>query len=234
LFTRDYTDFFDLQESGDSTRGRVRRDFLSVLEGDLQAVGMPAAGAARAAGHLWDAMTAPARHYHTPVHVLAMFQYAQRSGIDLSPAERLAIWFHDSVYDASAPNGRNEADSARWMTEALGDCADGGLIIAASQMILSTAHHTCDPLPVEHHRVLDLDLAGFTAPSDTFDRQSAALRREFAHLPDARYACQTTAFLRALLARRSIFRTEPFAASEAAARSRIQQEIRRLESNSGL
>jgi predicted metal-dependent HD superfamily phosphohydrolase len=233
LCTRDYTEYFDLHDADAPTQRQVRDDFLAGVEHDLQAVGVVTPSATRIARRLWSALAAPPRHYHSPVHILAMLQYAERAGLQLTTAERLAVWFHDVVYDPAAPTGHNEAHSARRMRDDLdGEPIGADVLEMASQIILSTAHHTHEEAPPEHHRVLDLDLAGFTAPPDVFDRQSAALRREFAHVPEARYARQTAGFLRALLARRTIFRTEPFAPFEAQARARIEREIQRLESGS--
>jgi predicted metal-dependent HD superfamily phosphohydrolase len=229
--TRDYTHFFDLQEADVQARQAVQREFLDLLSGDLQRMGLLLELAQSVAHQLWNKMSAPARRYHSAIHVLGMLGYAQKMGLHLSDAERLATWFHDSVYDASAPNARNESESARFLTDSLGGGPVASQVVnQAAEAIRWTAHHTRNDVPPEHHQIMDLDLAGFLAPPDVFARQSAALRREYAHLSDAQYAAGTIEFLRGLLARRTIYYTPPFAARENDARHQIQAEIQRLGS----
>jgi predicted metal-dependent HD superfamily phosphohydrolase len=157
-----------------------------------------------------------------------MFEFARRHALGLSVPERLAVWYHDCIYDPTAGPGENEARSAEHMGRELeGLPLEPSDLEMAAGIVLSTAHHTRDDLPPAHDRVMDLDLASFTAPPEVFDRQSAALRLEFTHVSDADYAAAD--FLRGLLDRRRIFRTPQFARHEVQARRQIEQEMHRLQ-----
>lgn len=228
---RDYTDFFDAQRADAATRAQLRGDFVSALRREMRAIGLTNGSLGHLQERLWSVMDQPIRHYHSPVHVLAMFDYAAAAGMELTIPERLAIWFHDSVYDPTAPPGANEAQSASLMSRWLSDASlDPHALAQAQKIILSTAQHAAQDVPREHHRVLDLDLAGFSAPRDVFERQSAALRLEFAHVSDTEYAQATAEFLRTLLSRGSVYRSAEMAARESAARRQIEREIQRLTS----
>lgn len=63
---------------------------------------------------LFTAYSEPHRHYHTLAHVVEMLDCLEESSELARDRDMLslAIWFHDVVYDSTAPHGGNEAASA--------------------------------------------------------------------------------------------------------------------------
>lgn len=177
----------------------------------------------------WWKMTEPGRHYHTPVHIMGMFNTADRHKIQLDDVQQLAIWFHDAVYDPHAPGGENENRSAAWLTRLLSEAqiqhetGDG-----AADLIRWTAHHTDPNVPAPNAIIMDLDLSGLSSATANFTRQSEAVRAEFRHLSDRDYARNTIGFFTRLLDRKHIYRTPVFKPFESVAREHLKQEIERL------
>lgn len=165
----------------------------------------------------------PQRAFHTIEHVTSVVALTPQLGGD----DRLvfAAWFHDAVY---APGSRrNEPRSARLARERLGElgypAAEQRFV---SDAVLATASHAApradfDPL-------LDADLAVLAADADAYAEYAAAIRREFAHVPDFLYRRGRAAFLREMLERPTIYRTDAGRARfEAAARRNIRAELDR-------
>lgn len=232
--SQDYIAFFDLQQADTDRVEHTRHDFVGGCAALLVRLGVPSERSDTIADHLYHHMADPVRHYHTPVHVLAMFAHAARAGVALSEAEQLAVWFHDGVYDAAATPGDNETNSADWMTELLSDAgADASTLSAADAMIRATAKHLDVEAEPEHYTLMDLDLAGMSVDQDAFDRQSDAVRAESPHLDDDEYRQRTAAFFSRLLARERLYRSPAFADREALARQRIADEVERLTGANG-
>lgn len=232
--SQDYIEFFDLQQAETDRVERTRHDFIGGCAALLVRLGVEPERADTIADHLYHHMADPVRHYHTPVHVLAMFAHAARAGVELSDAEQLAVWFHDGVYEAAADPGDNETNSADWMSELLSDAgADESTVQAADVMIRATAKHLDIEAEPDHYTLMDLDLAGMSADQDAFDRQSDAVRAEASHLDDDEYRQRTAAFFSRLLARDRLYRSPAFADRESVARQRIADEIERLTRTNG-
>lgn len=100
----------------------------------------------------------PWRVYHNRSHVLDLFQFAAENGFQLAPEQALAVLFHDSVYDPTAPHGSNERASADLLSE-LCDHLPFTMVATAHQIVLDTLDHT--PRSTFSHLVLDLDLSPF-------------------------------------------------------------------------
>lgn len=97
----------------------------------------------------------------------------------------LAAWFHDAVYDVRAPAGGSEEASARL---AAGEvrAAGGSAALAAevARLVRLTAGHTVDPADRSGAVLVDADLWILSAPPSRYDRYVAAVRAEYAHVPD--------------------------------------------------
>ncbi len=233
-FSHNYAEFFDVHAAQETVVSRTHRDFVTYLAELLMRLGVDEARAADICDDLWRRMTAPSRHYHTPVHVLGMLSCAEEMSLALSDAEQLAVWFHDAIYEVDAAPGDNERQSADWMIEVLSDAgADAAIVHAAAQMIRWTACHLEAEVPPAYQTVLDLDLWGLSAAPDIFSRQSTAVRSEMAHLGEEQYSRNTIAFFQRLLERPRLYRTDTFARFEAAARQQVTSEIRRLAKHVG-
>lgn len=169
----------------------------------------------------------PHRRYHDREHIGEMLDAALGLGAMLTPAQALALLFHDAVYVPGAPRGANEAMSAQ-LLRAYAHGISLDCIERAAQIVVDTAEHT--PRSLEAELVLDLDLLRLAAPPTHFDRYSRAVlaeQRALIRLDDEeaayRYFCRLRRpFFERLLARESIFRT-PLArrAFEAPARANL-------------
>lgn len=234
-FTLDYTDYVDVAGGHDSIVSRVRGDYCPQLAACLEQLGGDPAACRRIAQEAFDRMIEPGRFYHTPAHVLGIFQIADRRRVTLSPGEQVAVWFHDVIYDAVDPDNLNEARSAQWAKERLTDAGvDPAAVRFAAEAILSTAHHLDDDVPQAHHMIMDMDLAGLAAPAPVFARMSRAVQNEFHAIPEADYFQGRVRFFNGLLDRRCIFRTPQFHDLEAPARRQLKGEIDRLQAVLGV
>jgi predicted metal-dependent HD superfamily phosphohydrolase len=182
----------------------------------------------------------PARAYHTLVHladVLARLDVlATDPRVALPARERavvsLAAFFHDAIYDAIPDNGAgsNEAASARLAREVL-------LLLGAPRPVTAevarlvdlTAAH--DPAPDDRLGALlcDADLGVLAAAPAAYEAYAAAVRREYAAVPDELFRAGRARILTALIERPAIFRTPPGHESwEAPARANVTAEVARL------
>ena len=173
----------------------------------------------------------PHRRYHDERHLedvlLSLDQLAVR-GERVSPATLLAAWFHDAVY-AGTPS--DELDSAQLATESLSSFAlDAALLERVHAMIVATTpgREEADPDPALAH-LLDADLAIFAAPPHRYARYAAAVREEYAHVPDAEFAAGRARILQAYLDRPAIYRTATARGLwEHRARANVAAELERL------
>ena len=91
------------------------------------------------------AYTQPDRHYHNLNHIDRLLTTIDRTESLQNPtAVRLAVWFHDFVYDSQASD--NEAQSAKSAEELLTNIGiSSELIDRVQQLILATQGHQIDP-----------------------------------------------------------------------------------------
>jgi len=111
----------------------------------------------------------PHRAYHDRLHLREMFDAAIELGEFLSPAQSLALIFHDAIYVPGAARGSNEAMSAQ-LLRVYTPGLDRGLIDGACAIVMDTAEHLARSPAAE--LVLDLDLMRLAAPPLDFDRYS--------------------------------------------------------------
>ncbi|GMA20721.1 hypothetical protein MM440_09145 [Arsenicicoccus piscis] len=190
----------------------------------------------------------PQRHYHDLRHLaemlVAITELASETGLaphDLLVA-RVAAWFHDAIYDPTAPAGANErasAELALTALEALRTSTDDIAAVvtlvdlttshdASSQELSSHEAHGGNPVP-SVPVFLDADLWILAAPPERFDEYCAQVRREYAHVPDDLYAAGRSAILGPLADRDRLYATEhAHARWDAAARLNLARERRRL------
>ena len=152
----------------------------------------------------------PQRHYHTVEHLTAVLDRVDllEEYADDPDVVRLAAWFHDAVY--LPDRSENEERSAR--------------------LVRLTVTH--DPADDDRDgRVLcDADLAILAAPPQAYAAYAAAVREEYAFVPDAAFRAGRAAVLRQLLDLPRLFRT-PYGEREWAARARenLREEWARLD-----
>ncbi|QMU74935.1 hypothetical protein GXW83_03295 [Streptacidiphilus sp. PB12-B1b] len=180
----------------------------------------------------------PQRRYHTVHHLAAVLAAvdsleaaaaaAGGTGAD-ADAVRLACWFHDAVY---APDRtENEERSARLAERVLAELGVAQPLAAeTARLVRLTVDH--DPAPGDANGALlcDADLAVLGGDAEAYAAYAAAVREEYAFVPDDAFRAGRAAVLRQLLALPALFRTPAAAdAYEARARANLAAELAALD-----
>lgn len=170
---------------------------------------------------LLAAYRGPDRHYHDEQHLAEVLDRLDDLGCaDL--AVQLAAWFHDGVHRGTADD---EERSAQWAGRTLpADLAD-----EVARLVRLTASHrpADDDLPGQ--LLCDADLAILAASPERYAAYAAAVRREYAAVPDRDFAHGRAAVLSDLLAKQPLFHS-PLARAEWEDRARrnVTAELARL------
>ncbi|MET8503428.1 hypothetical protein ABZV60_02090 [Streptomyces sp. NPDC004787] len=175
----------------------------------------------------------PQRRYHTADHLRAVLhridELADQGGeggeLELV---RLAAWFHDAVYrpDRTENEERSAALAERALTEA-------GLtpheVTEVARLVRLTVTHDPAPGDLNGETLCDADLAILASDPDTYRGYAAAVREEYAFVPDAAFRDGRAAVLRQLLSLPRLFRTPYGAAAwEERARENLERELAEL------
>ncbi|MBW1603739.1 hypothetical protein JJV70_16815 [Streptomyces sp. JJ66] len=172
----------------------------------------------------------PQRRYHTTEHLAAVLDRVDElAGHATDPdAVRLAAWFHDAVYrpDRSENEERSAALAERALPEA-GVRADRTAEV--SRLVRLTVTHDPARGDTNGEVLCDADLAVLAGSPDAYAAYAAAVRAEYAFVPDATFAAGRADVLRHLLALPRLFRT-PHGTThwEAPARHNLTTELRLL------
>lgn len=173
----------------------------------------------------------PQRRYHTVDHLTAVLDRVDLLAeyADDPDVVRLAAWFHDAVYFPD--RSENEERSARLAERALPEAGVSGARTAeVARLVRLTVTH--DPADDDRDgRVLcDADLAILAAPPKAYAAYAAAVREEYAFVPDAAFRAGRAAVLRQLLDLPRLFRT-PYGEREweERARENLREELARLD-----
>jgi predicted metal-dependent HD superfamily phosphohydrolase len=176
----------------------------------------------------------PHRHYHTVEHLVAVLDVVDAyDSLATNPdLVRLAAWYHDARYDPTARGIANERASAELGSAVLSAL---GLPIAAiaevRRLVLLTAGHDVPSGDPDGALLCDADLAILARPPAEYDRYAAAIRREYAHVPDNAFRAGRAAILDHLLGLPQLFRSAPLAQRwERPARANLKRELANLRS----
>ena len=176
----------------------------------------------------------PHRRYHDGTHLAAVLDVVDLYA-DLAPHPdrvRLAAWLHDAVYDPHAATGANERDSAVLANDLLTrlGVAPAAATDVAMLVALTDGHAAADGDP-DGALLCDADLAILAADPDRYAAYAAAIREEYAHVPDDAFRTGRARIVRALLNLPSIYRLPPLRrAWEARARANLTAELATLRS----
>ncbi|MFB6396429.1 metal-dependent phosphohydrolase [Polymorphospora sp. 2-325] len=197
------------------------------------AAGATGTAAIAAAGRdLLDRWGEPQRHYHTVDHLAAVLGVVdgQADHADRPDLVRLAVWFHDAVYDPRAAGDANERASAALATATLtGLGVPPDAVAEVARLVLLTAGHGATPHDRDGALLCDADLAVLAGPAADYDRYAAAVRREYAHVPDELFRAGRGAVLRHLLDLPALYRLPVLARDwEAPARTNLGRELAAL------
>ncbi|MGN6210166.1 HD domain-containing protein [Asticcacaulis sp.] len=165
----------------------------------------------------------PGRHYHTEKHIVAMLNGA--GGLDFNDPDmaRLAIVFHDVIYDPTRSD--NEQRSAALLKDRLADLVAPDHLNRAADIITATAAHQ----PSGDHDtdlVLDLDMAILGQPWPVYLSYAQGVMAEYLpHIGDAAWRQgRVSLFIDPTLARGDIFITERFKPLDIQARENLRRE----------
>lgn len=111
----------------------------------------------------------PHRRYHNRVHLREMLDTSIAMDMALTPAQSLAVIFHDAIYVPGAARGVNEAMSAQ-LLRVYGSGVQTQTLELAYRIVIDTADHL--PRSPESRLVLDLDLMRLSVSGDEFERYS--------------------------------------------------------------
>ncbi|WP_131737751.1 HD domain-containing protein [Actinomadura roseirufa] len=169
----------------------------------------------------------PHRRYHTREHLVAVLDLVDElAGHAADPdAVRLAAWFHDAVYDPQRAD--NEERSARLAARML---ADTDLPPAVVERVVRLVELTAAHDPREDDRdgrvLCDADLAILGADPARYAAYTAAVREEYAFVPEEIYRAGRAEILNGLLALPALFHTpEAKTRFEERARHNVQTEL---------
>jgi predicted metal-dependent HD superfamily phosphohydrolase len=172
----------------------------------------------------------PHRRYHTVEHLAFMLDVIEANAglADDADAVRLAAWFHDAVYEVFA--GDNEERSAALAVHhlpALGFAPERTQEVA--RLVRLTAGHAVEPGDRNGALLADADLAVLASEKSRYDRYAAAVREEYAAVPDDVFRPGRAAILRGLADLPELYRIVPArAAWSARARRNLESEIATL------
>lgn len=201
----------------------MRQD-LKVLTADRFVTTARAAGAAAPDSVLTDVGTElinrwsePQRHYHTVDHLAFCLER-----VETEPVVALAAWGHDAVYDPTAAD--NEERSAVLIGDLLTECGlPAATVSEVQRLVRLTAGHSV--APGDHHGALlaDADLAILAAPWPDYVHYVAAVRAEYAHVPDDLWRIGRSTVLQSLLALPTLYHHTP--TLELLARTNLTREL---------
>ncbi|MEV0530429.1 hypothetical protein [Kitasatospora sp. NPDC050463] len=173
----------------------------------------------------------PQRRYHTTGHLRAVLGHVDTlaAHADDPDTVRLAAWFHDAVYrpDRSENEERSAALAVRALTEA-------GLserrTAEVARLVRLTVTHRPEPGDRDGEVLCDADLAVLGGDPQAYTAYAAAVREEYAFVPEPDFRAGRAEILRRLLALPALYRTptahERF---DAAARANLAAELGRLD-----
>lgn len=169
----------------------------------------------------------PQRRYHTLDHLVAVLaRTTELTAYAEDPdTVALAAWFHDAVYRPD--RGDNEERSAALALRALPEAGlDEARTAEVARLVRLTVTH--DPAAGDRNGevLCDADLAVLAGAPADYAAYAAAVREEYAFVPDEEFRVRRSDVLRRLLALDRLFRT-PYAHEswEAVARRNVTTEL---------
>lgn len=183
-----------------------------------------------AADALLDRYDEPQRAYHNRTHLGEAWDALQRlvAGEGLGGAQaraaRMALWFHDCIYDPRAED--NELLSA---AVARAELRRAGESVAfterVAELILVTADHHVPAGDVTAACLVDADLWILSAPPPRYREYVRQISREYAHIPREEFVPGRQQVLRQLIGRGPMYATPTASRWEGAALANMAREL---------
>ena len=150
----------------------------------------------------------PRRRYHDTLHLTEVLDRLNHLPAGRAVPVRLAAWFHDAVYDATAPAGASEEASAILLDHLGPPCGfDAPTVTEAARLVRLTATHEVSARDRNAAALSDADLAILAAPPERYLDYAAGVRAEYAHVNDDAFTAGRAAVLARLLALDPMFAT---------------------------
>jgi predicted metal-dependent HD superfamily phosphohydrolase len=170
------------------------------------------------------------RAYHNLSHINYLLRGAWAFGNTFHDYEaaRLAVWFHDAIYEPKSKT--NEIESAALAVKSLSELKVPKIKIEkVEKMILATQKHDAAALDEDGELFLDLDLSILGTTPSIYQKYAQAIRREYSFVPENLYREKRREVLRHFLQREFIYYTvEMREFYEEAAQINIANEIEEL------
>ena len=171
----------------------------------------------------------PHRRYHTGYHLARVLRAVDELADDHDLfLVRLAAWFHDAVYAIPAGQLPNEEASARL---ALRELSRAGFeqedLTQVARLVRLTATHTPGSRDPEGELLCDADLEILAASPADYATYTAAIREEYAAVPEAAFVAGRLEIMSPLI-EGDIFRTTKGRALTEAARVNVTAECAEL------
>lgn len=176
----------------------------------------------------------PHRAYHNLTHIESMLKGMALldSRLQDHPGLPLAIWFHDAIYDPQASD--NEQRSANYLVQQFASLIDPVICEEASRLILLTRLHEVKADDAVGQALLDLDLAILGSDPAEYARYAAAIRQEYAWVPELDYRTGRRRVLERFLQRDHLYHTPAFRDRfEIPAWNNLEQEWEKLGEMAG-
>jgi predicted metal-dependent HD superfamily phosphohydrolase len=172
----------------------------------------------------------PHRRYHSVSHLRgALTRVEELADHAVDPdAVRLAAWYHDAVYQGQLDDEERSAQLAEADLAALG--VDPSLVAEVARLVRLTIRHQPGHGDRNGETICDADLGALGVEPGRYRANSAAIRAEYAHVPDDDFSAGRARVVRGLLSGQAVFQT-PLARSrwESRARANLADELRALE-----
>lgn len=194
----------------------------------------------------------PHRRYHAVRHVVWVLRHVReleaavpecRDEIEYdSTVVAAAAFFHDAVYDATRTDNEDRSATLAERQLASLDWETAAIKVVAA-LVRETASHVADhaavdltstprevmPSPTQRHVLLDADLAVLGSDPAAYAAYATGVRVEYGHLSDDVWRDGRATVLRRLLARPSLYGSEPAREWwEARARANLTAELASL------
>jgi predicted metal-dependent HD superfamily phosphohydrolase len=172
----------------------------------------------------------PHRRYHDTRHLATVLTRIDEFAADHDLfLVRLAAWFHDAVYAIPPGQLSNEDASARLARRLLGRAGlEQEDINEIARLVQLTATHRPGPHDPEGELLCDADLSVLAGGPDEYASYLAAIRGEYAHVPEEAFVAGRCAVLTELLTGNLFHTTEGFRL-EQRARANVENELAELE-----
>lgn len=174
------------------------------------------------------------RAYHNLDHVMNMLTVLEKvkdSATNYNTL-RLAVWFHDVIYDAtnSEENEENSAKVAEKSLPLLNVSPDE--IVEVARLVRLTKDHEAKEDDNDGQLLVDADFAILGSETSVYAAYAQGIRKEYMHVPDELFNSDRgrVGILKGFLARESLFKNPAVKnLLEEKARKNIQMEIDFLE-----